>query len=76
MANVPNKCKNTDTKFYAMKQINYLLQKKPPGVGGSPEEGFVLFDDGRIAEQGTHEELMALKGVYARLYQSQFDSVT
>ena len=29
--------------------------------------------DGRIAEQGTHDELMAAKGVYYGLYSAQFD---
>ena len=33
----------------------------------------VLTDQG-IEEQGTHEELIALEGTYARLYQMQFDS--
>ena len=32
----------------------------------------ILFiSDGRIAEQGTHEELMALKGAYYKMYQIQ-----
>lgn len=31
----------------------------------------VLIDDGRIAEEGTHRELMALNGEYARLYNTQ-----
>lgn len=30
-------------------------------------------DGGRIAEKGTHDELMALKGLYYHLYQSQYD---
>jgi ATP-binding cassette, subfamily B, bacterial len=34
----------------------------------------VLTDQG-IAEQGTHEELLALDGTYARLYNMQFDTV-
>lgn len=32
----------------------------------------ILFiSNGRITESGTHEELMALKGAYYRMYQSQ-----
>jgi len=33
---------------------------------------FVL-DQGQIVEQGTHPELLALNGLYARLYQTQFE---
>ena len=32
----------------------------------------VLLDNGRIKEQGTHDELMELGGLYARLYNQQF----
>ncbi len=31
-------------------------------------------DHGRIVEQGTHAQLMLKKGLYARLYEEQFDS--
>jgi len=31
----------------------------------------LVVDGGRIAEQGTHEELMGLGGLYARMYRSQ-----
>lgn len=33
----------------------------------------VVLQAGRVAEQGTHDELLALGGAYAQLYQSQFD---
>ena len=31
-----------------------------------------MMEKGRIVEQGTHEQLLAAKGRYAELYQSQF----
>ena len=36
----------------------------------------VVFDDGRIAEEGTHTELLARGGVYGRLHALQFASIT
>ena len=32
----------------------------------------VVVDHGRIVEEGTHQELLAVGGLYARLYQRQF----
>jgi ATP-binding cassette subfamily B protein len=31
-----------------------------------------VIDRGRLVEQGTHDELLALGGLYARLYEQQF----
>ncbi|MFC0507990.1 ABC transporter ATP-binding protein [Micromonospora costi] len=34
----------------------------------------LMMENGRIVEQGTHEQLLAAQGAYHRLYQSQFTS--
>ena len=36
----------------------------------------LVLEDGQVVEQGNHDSLMAMNGVYSRLYASQFDSVT
>jgi len=35
----------------------------------------VVMEHGRIVEQGTHDELLALGGMYANLYRLQFSTV-
>ena len=32
----------------------------------------LVLNRGKIAEHGTHEELLALNGIYANLYRTQF----
>ena len=39
-------------------------------------DNILVLDGGKVVEQGTHESLMAQKGFYCKLYQSQFDSVS
>ena len=34
----------------------------------------LVVDDGRIVERGTHDELLAVGGLYAELYRTQFES--
>jgi ATP-binding cassette subfamily B protein len=36
----------------------------------------LVMEQGDIVEQGTHDELLAAQGAYARLYQSQFEGAT
>jgi ABC-type multidrug transport system fused ATPase/permease subunit len=36
----------------------------------------VVLDRGRIVELGRHAELLARNGLYARLYQTQFESAS
>ena len=36
----------------------------------------LVLNGGKVVEQGTHRELMAMNGFYKELYQSQFDSVS
>ena len=38
-------------------------------------DNILVLDGGKVVEQGTHECLMAQKGVYRKLYESQFDVV-
>ena len=37
----------------------------------SAVDRILVFDDGRIVEDGSHEQLMKLDGVYAKLYRAQ-----
>lgn len=36
----------------------------------------IYLEDGKIAERGTHEELLAKKGLYYRTYQAQYGNMT
>ena len=35
-------------------------------------DNILVIDNGRVVEQGPHQQLMALNGLYATLYETQF----
>jgi ATP-binding cassette subfamily B protein len=35
----------------------------------------MILDNGRIVEIGSHEELVALGGIYDRIYETQFEAL-
>ena len=39
-------------------------------------DNILVLDGGKVVEQGTHDSLMAQKGFYYKLYQSQFEAVS
>ena len=39
-------------------------------------DNILVLNQGQVVEQGTHESLMAQKGFYCKLYESQFDAVS
>jgi ATP-binding cassette, subfamily B, bacterial len=38
-------------------------------------DNILLLDQGMVAEQGTHEELLALRGQYYELYKAQYSEL-
>ena len=58
-----------DLALYMPKAICLFVTHRSKTIAGSD---FILtMDEGRIAEKGTHNELMALNGLYRRIYERQ-----
>ena len=62
---------------YAASNVNEtdveLLRQKPEDASIEITDLILVMKDGDIIEQGTHEQLLAQKGFYADLYNSQFE---
>lgn len=69
---------DTETEIALQKGLNELLKGRTSLIiahrlSTIKNASFILYiDDGRIIEQGSHEELMEKKGAYYQLYMSQY----
>ena len=69
---------DTETEYVIQQAIKNILQGRTSFVVAHRLSTIVnsdlilLIDDGKIVEQGTHQELMNLKGKYYKLYTNQF----
>ena len=70
---------DTRTEIQIQKAMNNLLKGRTSFVIAHrlstirDADVILVMKDGDIAEQGTHEELLAKGGFYAQLYNSQFE---
>lgn len=70
---------DTRTEVLIQKAMDHLMEGRTSFIiahrlSTIKNADLILFmKDGDIVEQGTHEELLALNGLYANLYNSQFD---
>ena len=69
---------DTHTELLVQKGIEVLLKGRTSFVIAHrlstirKADRIFVIDHGDVMEEGTHEELMGLKGEYYRLYESQF----
>ena len=70
---------DTRTEILIQKAMEHLMSNRTSFVIAHrlstirDSDLILMLKDGDIVEQGNHEELLALKGAYAELYQSQFE---
>ena len=54
-----------------MRRTSFIIAHRLSTIRDAKE--ILVMNNGKIIEQGTHEELLKKKGFYADLYYSQFD---
>ena len=70
---------DTETEIMLQQGLNHLLKGRTSFIiahrlSTIKNASCIMYvDKGNILEMGTHEELLALKGEYNRLYMSQYD---
>ena len=60
-------------EFLEAEEMEDESGKKPIAGKAQGFDLILVFRDGHIVESGTHEELLQMGGLYAELYNSQFE---
>jgi subfamily B ATP-binding cassette protein MsbA len=61
-----------DALIHSAKRITFVIAHRLSTIRNA--DRILVVDEGRIAEEGRHDELLAKGGVYASLYRTQFGS--
>ncbi len=68
---------DTETEYQIQKALDALLENRTTFIITQrlsmirKGDRIIVLDQGRIAEQGSHEELLRLNGIYKRIYEAQ-----